>query len=455
MQISNLPKLLPVPFANSGSKQDIPVASQIGVSGGRASYTDGFPPLTRTPIDAGGIPPFGTDFNGVLNDITSAIRWAQAGGGYRYDSEFSSAVGGYPLGSVVSNSTGDGCWLNTIDGNTNNPEVSVATPLTGWVPVDTYGSTFLSGLGSSSITLTTLQASRERIVLSGTLTANINIIVPAWRKKWTVLNNCTGSFSVTIKTTSGTGIAVPAGMTAYVIGDGTNVIQDSNLLGISGRLIGAPKVFLSTGTYIPTLGTNAVLVHAVGGGGGGGGCAANPAGQASGGQGGGAGAFGAGWYTSGFSGVTVTVGNAGAAGTAGGVSGVNDGGNGGTTSFGSLLSVSGGAGGKSGASLTLVSIGQSTTNNTATITGANLFSYPGDDGECAILARTAGVAGGISGRGASSKYGKGAGAISGQGNGLAASGRGAGGSGGISYASADAQAGGAGTGGIVIIWEFA
>lgn len=223
----------------------------------------------------------------------------------------------------------------------------------------------------------------------------------------------------------------------------------------TGWLLGAPKIFLSTGTYTPTPGTNAVLVHALGGGGGGGGCAANPASQASGGQGGGAGAFGAGWYTSGFSGVVVTVGNAGTAGTAGGTSGVNDGGNGGTTAFGSLLSVSGGVGGKSGASLTLVAIGQSATNNTATITGANLFSYPGDDGACAILARTTGVSGGISGRGASSAYGKGAGAISNQGDGLTASGRGAGGSGGISYASAAAQAGGAGTAGIVIIWEYA
>lgn len=222
----------------------------------------------------------------------------------------------------------------------------------------------------------------------------------------------------------------------------------------TGRLINV-QVFTSSGTYTPTAGTNSVIVHAVGGGGGGGGCAANPASQSSGGQGGGAGAFGAGRYTSGFSGVTVTVGVAGTAGTAGGTSGVNDGGNGGTTSFGSLLSVSGGAGGKSGASLTLVAIGQSTTNNTAIITGANLFSYPGDDGSCAILARTAGVSGGISGRGASSAYGKGAGAISNQGDGLNASGRGAGGSGGISYASAAAQSGGAGTAGIVIIWEYA
>lgn len=223
MQISNLPKLLPVPFANSGSKQDIPVASQIGVTGGRASYTDGFPPLTRTPIEAGGIPPFGTDFNGVLNDVTSAIRWAQAGGGYRYDSTFSASVGGYPLGAVVNNSTGDGCWLNTLDGNNTNPETTSPAPLTGWVPVSSYGSVTISGLGSSSLTLTTLQASKDRIILTGNLTSNINLTLPAWIKSWTVINNCTGAFSVTVKTQSGTGVVIPAGTSSVIQGDGTNI----------------------------------------------------------------------------------------------------------------------------------------------------------------------------------------------------------------------------------------
>lgn len=61
----------------------------------------------------------------------------------------------------------------------------------------------------------------------------------------------------------------------------------------------------------------------------------------------------------------------------------------------------------------------------------------------------------MSGRGASSPYGKGGGPISTQGNGIAASGYGSGGSGGISYASSAAQAGGSGTGGIVVIWEYA
>lgn len=346
MQISNLPKLLPVPFASSGSKQDIPVASQIGVSGGRASYTDGFPPLTRTPIAAGGIPPFGTDFNGVLNDITSAIRWAQAGGGYGYDSTFSSGVSGYPIGARLANSTGDGYWLNTVDGNTNNPETSSATPLTGWVPADSYGVTSVTGLGSSSVTLSTLQASRDRIVLTGTLTANINVIVPAWRKSWTVVNNCSGAFTVTFKTTSGTGVSIPAGFTAEVVCDGTDIYQDTTLLGVPGRLLNI-QLITSSGNYIKTPGAKKADVTVIGGGAGGG-YAQSSANYNAGGGGGGAGGMSRALVdVTSVSSVSCTIGTGGTGGIA---SSATQATNGGTTTFGASLSATGGFAGNSAAS---------------------------------------------------------------------------------------------------------
>ncbi|WP_313021136.1 glycine-rich domain-containing protein [Atlantibacter hermannii] len=433
MQISNLPKLLPVPFANSGSKQDIPVASQIGVSGGRASYTDGFPPLTRTPIAAGGIPPFGTDFNGVLNDITSAIRWAQAGGGYGYDSTFSSSVSGYPVGARLANSAGDGYWLNTVDGNTNNPETSAATPLTGWVPADSYGVTSVTGLGSSSVTLSTLQASRDRIVLTGTLTANINVIVPAWRKSWTVVNNCSGAFTVTFKTTSGTGVSIPAGFTAEVICDGTDIYQDTTILGVPGRLLGAPKVLVTSGSYTPGANVKAIVAEIVGGGGGGGYAKASQNFNAAGGGGGGGG------YSKKYIPITsqtpipYTVGQGGA----GAVVDVGTSGQpGGATTFGTGFSASGGTGGNSAISVS--------TSSSAGAGGAGGIGAGGDintrggHGQAGVSEKPS-VAGGTTagGPGGSSM-------ISGQG------GPGGGGQGGSGTGN-----GNRGNDGMVIIWEYA
>lgn len=126
MQASNAPSKSPVPFAESGSKNTIPVASQIGVTPGLASFTDGFPPLTMTPLAAGGIPPRGQDFNGILNFLSNAVRWVQAGGRYPYDSAFSTAVGGYPKGAVLAAASGNGSWLNVADNNTTNPDTSGA-----------------------------------------------------------------------------------------------------------------------------------------------------------------------------------------------------------------------------------------------------------------------------------------------------------------------------------------
>lgn len=126
MQASNAPTKSAVPFANSGAKNTIPVSSQIGITPGLASFTDGFPPLTMTPLAAGGVPPYGQDFNGILNFLSAGVRWAQAGGLYPYDAAFSTAIGGYPRGAVLAAATGSGRWVNTVDNNTTNPDTGGA-----------------------------------------------------------------------------------------------------------------------------------------------------------------------------------------------------------------------------------------------------------------------------------------------------------------------------------------
>ncbi len=122
MLASNSPAKIPLPFANSGTKNTIPTASQVGITPGAASLTDGFPPLTFTPLSAGGIPPAGADFNGILNQVTAIQQWQSAGGSFKYDAAFSTAVGGYPKGSVLSKLANNGFWQSTVDNNTTNPD---------------------------------------------------------------------------------------------------------------------------------------------------------------------------------------------------------------------------------------------------------------------------------------------------------------------------------------------
>ncbi|MGE4939859.1 hypothetical protein, partial [Yersinia enterocolitica] len=226
------PKKQPIPFGVNGPREDIGATTPTGDNS--ASYNSGFPPITMLLKAAGGLPPKGQDMNQILYELSSLARWTSAGALNVFDSTFNASISGYPKGAVLSNSTFTGCWLNTTDANTANPENTDGS-LTGWVPAFAYGTTVVTGLAATNVTLTALQAANERITLTGVLTANINLIFPAWRKEWVVVNNCTGSFSVTCKTPGGTGIAVAAGGSVRIIGDGTNIISNESSL-ITGAL---------------------------------------------------------------------------------------------------------------------------------------------------------------------------------------------------------------------------
>ncbi|EPZ8126272.1 hypothetical protein ACXV6R_004180 [Yersinia enterocolitica] len=302
------PKKQPVPFGVNGPREDIEPTTPTGDNS--ASYNLGFPPITMILKAAGGLPPKGQDMNQILFELSSLARWSSAGALNSFDPAFVASISGYPNGAILSNSTFTGCWLNTIDGNTANPENTNGT-LTGWVPAFTYGTTAVTGLAAANITLTALQASNERITLAGVLTANINLIFPAWRKSWTIVNNCTGAFTVTCKTPSGTGVATATGATIRIIGDGTNIISNESTL-VSGALQKSANLsdlanvataranlgvsphgfsrFTSSGSFTVPAGVTQIFVSGcAAGGGGGSSLATNSSSFVTGGSGGGAG----------------------------------------------------------------------------------------------------------------------------------------------------------------------
>jgi len=130
MLASGIPSKFNIPFASSagaGFIRTIPQASQIGIQNGAASLTDGFPPLCFLSAGAGGVSPFGEDFNGVLKQITQWNQWQSAGGPVPYDSAFQAAIGGYPLGAIVSSVTTAGLWwYSQVDSNVSNPDTGGA-----------------------------------------------------------------------------------------------------------------------------------------------------------------------------------------------------------------------------------------------------------------------------------------------------------------------------------------
>lgn len=120
--------------------RSIPQSSQIGIQNCAASLHDGFPPLSFTPAGAGGCPPFGQDFNGILNQLSAWNQWQSAGGPAFYDSGFSTSVNGYPKGALLQSSLLAGrLWLNTADNNTTNPDATDGSAANWIVPAGANG----------------------------------------------------------------------------------------------------------------------------------------------------------------------------------------------------------------------------------------------------------------------------------------------------------------------------
>lgn len=169
----------------------------------------------------------------------------------------------------------------------------------------------------------------------------------------------------------------------------------------TGRLIGTRRI-RATQVYYSTPGTNKIRVKGQGAGAAGGGAASTAPGQVSAGCGGGAGAPFDTWITSGFDGVTVTIGKGGT-----GVL-VAQGNNGGATSFGSFVTAPGGIGGGLSANVAPpLYLGQ--TPNSQPAVGATVKNGSGKGGGGVIGPKTDFV---VSGEGGASEMGPGGNSIS-------------------------------------------
>jgi hypothetical protein len=120
-------RLISTPFAQEGDKTEI--QNVTGEFDNSATYRLGFPPLTMQSIRLGGKPPKGTDFNGVLFDITENISFLCKGGRYQYNAGLSTLIGGYPEGSNLLLDDNVTEVVSTVAGNQNNPN----TDMTGWI----------------------------------------------------------------------------------------------------------------------------------------------------------------------------------------------------------------------------------------------------------------------------------------------------------------------------------
>jgi len=99
-----------------------------------------------------------------------------------------------------------------------------------WV-LDTRASMLTKSVaGGSNVTLTEPESSYPAIDCTGALTANIALIVTTTPKFFLIRNSTSGSYTLTVKTSAGTGVIVTQGARALLYCDGTNVV------GVSGSV---------------------------------------------------------------------------------------------------------------------------------------------------------------------------------------------------------------------------
>jgi hypothetical protein len=117
-----------------------------------------------------------------------------------------------------------------------------------------------------TITLTDSNATQiaRNLVLNltstGALTATRNLIVPTIEKPYYIFNNTSGSQSIVVKTSAGTGVTVPTGKKMFVYVDGTNVVEAIDQMGaltLTGNLAvnGNTTLGNATGDTITLTGT--------------------------------------------------------------------------------------------------------------------------------------------------------------------------------------------------------
>lgn len=252
MLASDIPGFkFPIPFANGADAAHRTAPIPTATTGSyRASLTLGYPPETFLATGAGGTPPDGRDFNGILYEITGWNRWQQAGGPIQYDATFSAAIGGYPAGAVLMSNPAGILWRSTADNNLTNPDASGA----GWVPLLPIKAPDPEDTGDDTNFVTPAgleQVLEGRIPADAVINTNGSYPFPGIIMKW-------GRFSITGPSANlnvSFNAPFPNNCFSVVVGGGNNTTAQDNQISLVGNSITTSQFqarFVPTGSATGT-----------------------------------------------------------------------------------------------------------------------------------------------------------------------------------------------------------
>ncbi|WP_254703755.1 phage tail protein [Proteus mirabilis] len=114
------PKLISKPFAQNGQKNVIPEKYETSMESNQATWDQGFGQITMLPVSAGGLPPKGQDFNGILNQMCETIVHISKGGAFKFSADYATAINGYPKGAILQSEDEKKYYQSIIDNNKVN-----------------------------------------------------------------------------------------------------------------------------------------------------------------------------------------------------------------------------------------------------------------------------------------------------------------------------------------------
>ena len=158
------------------------------------------------------------------------------------------------IGSEANN------WGNVLNGTIDQIDKSIAQRLLKDVG------------GSSNITLSDSESAFAIIEFQGTLSSNIDVKTASNdTKPYIIFNNTSGSYTLTFKTNSGTGVVITQGLKSIVYGDGSNIVEatspansfsSSKTITLSGVVNGSVSTDFSSNPTITTTIVDGSIVNA-------------------------------------------------------------------------------------------------------------------------------------------------------------------------------------------------
>lgn len=142
---------------------------------------------------------------------------------------------------------------NIVNANISQYVGASLVPQSGLASNTSHAIYSKSVAGNSDVTLTAQEAAYPILTLTGALTGNINLIVPANSRQRIVNNATSGAYQITVKTAAGTGVALAQSKADHLYCDGVNVLRGIDAPTNAQFIAGTVPV----GTIIDLSGTSA------------------------------------------------------------------------------------------------------------------------------------------------------------------------------------------------------